>query len=121
MQLEDGLSLNSTVALKLEDSSWGYYSWEDSSWLNALFTVKSQNLCELNLRCTLNEEYVKQLSEIVTTCKQLQVLKVILRDNSESFFHVLSEIKACENSVSRLLVRWQYCCFKHSHQPPSPL
>ncbi len=85
-QLEDGLLLNPTVALKLE-----YSSWTDSSWLNALLTVRSQNLCELNLGWVLNEENVRQLSEIVTTCKQLRVLKVNLSDNSESFFHALSD------------------------------
>ena len=87
-QLEDELLLNPTlhVALKLEDSRW-----RDSSCLNALLTVRSQNLCELNLGCTLNGENVRQLSEIVTTCKQLRVLKVNLSDNSESFFHALSD------------------------------
>ena len=85
-QLEDVLSLNSTVALKVEHSSW-----TDISWRNALLTVRSQNLCELNLRYILTEENVKQLSEVVKTCKQLRVLKVELSDNSECFFHALSD------------------------------
>ncbi|XP_064405398.1 uncharacterized protein LOC135350515 [Halichondria panicea] len=85
-QLEDGLLLNPTVALKLKYSSWG-----DSSWRNALLTVRSRNLCELNLGFTLNEENVRQLSEIVTTCKQLQVLEVRLSGNSKIFFHALSD------------------------------
>ena len=86
-QLGDGLLLNRTVALKLEYSTQG-----DSSWLNALLTVRSQNLRELNLYgLQLTEENKRQLSEIVTTCKQLRVLKVTLSDNSEIFFHALSD------------------------------
>ncbi|XP_064405403.1 uncharacterized protein LOC135350518 [Halichondria panicea] len=86
-QLEDGLSLNPTVtvALKLE---YNHSHCKDSSWLNQLLTVRSQNLCELIL---MNKENMRQLSEIVTTCKQLRVLKVNLSDNSESFFHALSD------------------------------
>ncbi|XP_064405500.1 protein NLRC3-like isoform X1 [Halichondria panicea] len=85
-QFEDRLLLNPTVALKLKDSSWG-----DSSYINSLLTVRSQNLSELSLGYTLTEERVRQLSEIVKTCKQLRVLKVKLSDNSESFFHALSD------------------------------
>ncbi len=96
-----GLSLNPTVALKLKYSRWGY-----SNWLNALLTVRSQNLSELNLGCTLSEEYVRQLSEIVTTCKQLRVLKVeLISDNSESFFHALSDNQSLREL---LLAKWQY-------------
>ncbi len=84
-QLEDVLSLNPTVALKLE---YNHSHCKDSSWLNQLLTVRSQNLCELIL---MNKENMRQLSEIVTTCKQLRVLKVNLSDNSESFFHALSD------------------------------
>ena len=90
-QLEDGLLLNPTVALKLEES-YCEDSWrKQNSSFNALLTVRSQNLCELDILYTLNEENVRQLSEIVTTCKQLRVLKVRLSDNSESFFHALSD------------------------------
>ena len=81
-QLEDGLSLNPTVALKLE---YPYRSWH-----NAQLTVRSQNLCDI-LSYTWNEENVRQLSEIVTICKQLRVLKVNLSGISESFFHALSD------------------------------
>ena len=86
-QLEDVLLLNPTVALKLKNNCY------NSSWHNALLTVRSQNLCELDLGDldALNEESVRQLSEIVTTCKQLRVLKVRLSDNSETFFHALSD------------------------------
>ena len=86
-QLEDGLLLNPTVALKIE-----YYCvWRNTSCLNALLTVRSQNLYELKLSGSLNRENVRQLSEIVTTCKQLRVLRVPLDDNSDSFFHALSD------------------------------
>ena len=87
-QLEDGLLLNPTVALKL---ALEYSTQGDRSWLNPLLTARSQNLCELNLGYTLNEENVRQLSEIVTTCKQLRVLEVKLSGNSEIFFHALSD------------------------------
>ncbi|XP_064389838.1 NACHT, LRR and PYD domains-containing protein 14-like [Halichondria panicea] len=80
--LEDGLSLNEAVALKLD------YEYT----LNNALKVRSQNLHELNVEvCILSEEDMRQLLEIVTKCKQLQVLKVCLEDNSESFFHALSD------------------------------
>ncbi len=89
-QLENGLLLNRTVALKLKFS---YFTWVDSSSLNTLLTMRSQNLCELDILHTVsvNEENMRQLSEIVTTCKQLRVLIVKLSDNSESLFHALSD------------------------------
>ncbi|XP_064404592.1 uncharacterized protein LOC135349879 [Halichondria panicea] len=85
-QLECGLLLNETVALKIE------YSWQNS-WLKALLTVRSQNLRELDFKKgpALSEERTRQLSEIVTTCKQLRVLKVNLSYNLETFFHALSD------------------------------
>ena len=88
-QLEDRLLFNSTVALKLKYSGCR----KDSNWLNALLTVRSQNLCELDIHLLydLSEENMRQLSEIVTTCKQLRVLKVELSNNSESFFFALSD------------------------------
>ncbi len=89
-QLEDGLLHNQTVGLKLK---FHMYSSGQYSWINALLTVRSQNLRELNLEKghILSEENVRQLSEIVTTCKQLRVLKVELSDNSETFFNALSD------------------------------
>ncbi len=80
--LEDGLSLNEAVALKLD------YEYM----LKNALKVRSQNLHELNVKGnTLSKEDMRQLSEIVATCKQLLVLKVRLEDNSEIFFHALSD------------------------------
>ena len=80
--LEDGLSLNEAVALKLD------YEYM----LKNALKVRSPNLHELNVKGnTLSKEDMRQLSEIVTTCKQLLVLKVRLEDNSEIFFHALSD------------------------------
>ena len=80
--LEDGLSLNEAVALKLD------YEYT----LKNALKVRSQNLYELNVKGnTLSKEDMRQLLEIVTKCKQLRILKVRLEDNSESFFHALSD------------------------------
>ncbi|XP_064390048.1 uncharacterized protein LOC135337957 [Halichondria panicea] len=85
-QLEDGLSLNETdVALKLENK----YT------VNSAMKVTSQNLHEINvMQCILSDENVSQLSNIVTKCKQLKVLKIRLEDNSENFFRALSNNKS---------------------------
>ncbi len=56
--LEDGLSHNEAVALKLDDES---------------------------------KEAMRHLSEIVTTCKQLRVLKVRLEDDPDIFFQALTD------------------------------
>ncbi len=85
-QLEDGHSLNEDVALKLE-LSYEYM-------LKNALKVRSQNLHELNVEGnTLTKEAMRHLSEIVTTCKQLRVLKLHLHvgENSDTFFHALSD------------------------------
>ncbi len=81
-QLEDGLSLNEAVALKLKEK---YVP-------GMALKVRSQNLHELNVEIFIpSNENVKQLSEIVTTCKQLRVLKVRLEDNLDTFFRALTD------------------------------
>ncbi len=98
-QLKDGLLINLNAALKFEyiDTCRLFnptvalkFEYMYNSWLNVLLTVRYQNLQEIDLGNTLIEENVRQLSEIITTCKQLRVLKLTLSDNSESFFLALS-------------------------------
>ncbi|XP_064407707.1 NACHT, LRR and PYD domains-containing protein 5-like [Halichondria panicea] len=91
--LEDGLSCNqAAVELKLEysGSDDNFCAWHTPL---AALKVRSQNLHELNIeRHTLSKERRKKLSKIVTTCKQLRVLKVWFGDNIQKFFSMLYRI-----------------------------
>ena len=85
-QLEAGLSLNKAVALTVK--------LENNCTIDSAMKVRSQNLREINVIQKMSDENVRQLSNIVTTCKQIRVLKVWLGDNSENFFHALSDNKS---------------------------